>query len=235
MTMNPEFDGSSLVAGTIRGVRVFRAMIDGRMRGAVAPLPFEPDEKGWAQGRHFAGMGMGPTLPNHKVAGMNCTCGFYAYFSEQTNNYAESDGSTITAIVEGSGTVTAGSLGFRAERLRVLALIAPNMPKRRRLRDIFNDPLLVALAAMACVAGAAFTEGEKAAGSMISAVAALLLMLVVGMELSNGQTGRSLKGYVLITPQVFDRLRALYPQVPVFSSLEDALMVFPLDQGEDVA
>lgn len=57
----------------------------------------------------------------HRVGSKDCTCGFYAYLDEGQNPN-DHDGNVL-AIVEGYGVVTYGSRGFRAEKIKVLALI----------------------------------------------------------------------------------------------------------------
>jgi hypothetical protein len=85
---------------------------------------------------------------NHTVAGVKCTCGFYAYF-DGGNDYliqmnqqsygsgwitiggSDDDAPRIGAIVEGWGVCTVGTRGFRAEKAKVVALIIPDSTKGR--------------------------------------------------------------------------------------------------------
>lgn len=60
--------------------------------------------------------------PKHVVAGLGCSCGFYAYFDGR-NDYK--DPQRISAIIEGYGVCTVGDRGFRAEKARLLGLIVP--------------------------------------------------------------------------------------------------------------
>jgi hypothetical protein len=88
----------------------------------------------------------------HALAGVSCQCGFYAYFDGGndylTDNFAASGmivngGFTYTtgspdtaarvgAVIEGWGTCTVGTRGFRAEKAKVLALIKPKGTDARR-------------------------------------------------------------------------------------------------------
>lgn len=58
----------------------------------------------------------------HRPGEADCTCGYYAYF-DGTNEYK--DRTRITAVVEGYGLCTVGDRGFRAEKMRLLALVKP--------------------------------------------------------------------------------------------------------------
>jgi hypothetical protein len=64
-----------------------------------------------------------PEAPPHSLAGIDCTCGFYAYFDGR-NTYDEEG--RVSAIIEGYGVCTLGSSGFRASKARLLALIEPD-------------------------------------------------------------------------------------------------------------
>lgn len=80
----------------------------------------------------------------HTLAGVDCTCGFYAYFdggndylsTPSSGGYSYGGGIFVTtgtedkaprvgAIVNGWGVVTVGSRGFRAGKAEVVALISP--------------------------------------------------------------------------------------------------------------
>lgn len=65
-----------------------------------------------------------PEPPAHRVAQVECTCGWYAYFDTESNPHHE-PGNAL-GLIEGFGTVTIGARGFRAEKARLLALIDPN-------------------------------------------------------------------------------------------------------------
>jgi hypothetical protein len=77
----------------------------------------------------------------HRLAGVSCQCGFYAYF-DGGNDYLVQPGASITygpedkaprigAIIEGWGVCTIGTRGFRAEKAKVVALIIPDSTKGR--------------------------------------------------------------------------------------------------------
>lgn len=64
-----------------------------------------------------------PKVPEHPVASLDCSCGFYAFFDTGDNQY--DDGMGIYGLVEGYGVLTVGERGFRASKARIKALIAP--------------------------------------------------------------------------------------------------------------
>lgn len=61
-------------------------------------------------------------LPKHNLAGLGCTCGYYAYFNGR-NDYKDSE--RVTAIIEGFGVCTVGTDGFRASKARLVAMVQP--------------------------------------------------------------------------------------------------------------
>lgn len=63
-----------------------------------------------------------PKKPKHTLAGLGCSCGFYAYFDGR-NDYKERH--RLGVVIEGYGVCTVGTRGFRAEKARPVALIAP--------------------------------------------------------------------------------------------------------------
>ena len=65
-----------------------------------------------------------PREVRHAIAGLNCKCGFYAYF-DGLNDYMRTG--RVAAVVEGFGLYTLGTRGFRTSKARLLALIEPPM------------------------------------------------------------------------------------------------------------
>lgn len=110
----------------------------GRKRKSIPKVP-TPAEKAAAV-----------TGPAHSLAGITCSCGFYAYF-DGGNDYltdvgggviyntggltfgpSQQDNATrIAAIVNAWGSATVGSRGFRAEKAEVVALIVPKSTQAR--------------------------------------------------------------------------------------------------------
>lgn len=143
-----EFSDRPFVAGTLVGLRAFNVDSLGRLIGPTYGQVFKPGENDAECRRRrdvlFGGWHIPPSLsigpevpsvsreavearsPKHTLAGVNCGCGFYAYF-DGGNDYG--DPSRVTAIIEGYGVCTVGARGFRASKARLLALV--NKPKRR--------------------------------------------------------------------------------------------------------
>ena len=59
----------------------------------------------------------------HRPGSTGCQCGFWAYF-DGSDDFSGDD--RVTGVVRGSGVVTVGTKGFRAERAEVVALVAPD-------------------------------------------------------------------------------------------------------------
>lgn len=168
MNTSQDFDGTPFVAGSLIGLRAFRIEPEGRLSGAVFPIPFEPGENvahcaaeewEWFRTRVPNRSLLGLTLtvvsqrlhreilaslderPSwalfkkrpepwvHRVAGVRCHCGFYAY-TDGANEYAPNGENavgvpSVEAVIEGYGTCTVGERGFRASKARLVALIDP--------------------------------------------------------------------------------------------------------------
>lgn len=71
-----------------------------------------------------------PTPPAEHTAGaLSCRCGFYAYFDRRHNPYHKPG--NVLGLIEGWGTATVGTRGFRCEKARIVALVV----ERGRLID----------------------------------------------------------------------------------------------------
>lgn len=136
-----QFSDRPFVAGSLYGFRSFRAPIHPngkKLRGVIHALPWDDgwqeavcDRDGVYSPRTYARMSAyAPLFPSHPgnrtVADLNCTCGYYAYFDRRNSKYlAGGRGAIFDGIVEGAGTVTVGSLGFRSSKARIVALVVP--------------------------------------------------------------------------------------------------------------
>lgn len=61
--------------------------------------------------------------PNHQVASLGCSCGYYAYFDGNDNEFQH--GVNVEGLVEAWGKITIGEKGFRAAKARIVALVVP--------------------------------------------------------------------------------------------------------------
>jgi hypothetical protein len=120
-----------LVNGSITGIRRFRARADGRLTGPHfdSSVITPGVNTATCQIRRFWGNDPAYVSVQQKflVASKHCTCGFYAYHSPNHDEYAFYK--TIRAVVAGTGRVTVGSLGFRAEKIELLGYVNPTLPK----------------------------------------------------------------------------------------------------------
>lgn len=158
-----------------------------------------------------------PEKHEHVVGSAGCKCGYYAYF-DGGNDFAKPD--RVTAVVEGTGVCTVGSRGFRAEKMRLLALVIPrpvrgfNVGGGRRLSYFWTALLLLNIASTV-------RNGFAHDWWMMGFLA--VCTVLAGFSLINGLT----------KPRVrFDLIRAHYPEVPVYRSRRAALKAHPLTPPE---
>lgn len=67
------------------------------------------------------------TSKNNRVPVKQCTCGFYAYFDTEDDQRSFMSGSSSThvnGIVRATGKCIVGNLGFRAEKMEIVGLVA---------------------------------------------------------------------------------------------------------------
>lgn len=217
-----DFDERPFVAGTINGIRHFRIDRLGRL------CPVSKHEAPWKPGLNTA-THMGYTTQAHSVAGAGCDCGFYAFFSDrQRGNYNLTE---IRGIIRAHGRVTIGSLGFRAEKAEIVALVSTG-----RWRTIPFAARIVAigwLAALATLVTLASITG--AAGFIIPAVT---VGIVTGVLVTAGSIILTLDDDwdgTFPSGRIPPSTRALYPDVPVFRSLRRALRKFPVVPPEPLS
>lgn len=123
--MSPDFSVRPFAAGTVVGLRSFRPGREA-LQGVVRPAPWQAGEnlaRCYPNGR----LDEPPSNDeHHRVAGLDCTCGFYAYFGDANDYSSPMFGGSVTGIIEGYGVVTLGSRGFRAAKARIVALVRPD-------------------------------------------------------------------------------------------------------------
>lgn len=125
----PDFSLRPFAAGTVTGLRAFSVSPGHQLTGVVHPIPWFLGENNarcirdqWPYPDDAAALPGG-----HRIAGLDCTCGFYAYFDNSNDYYEKLYGiPKVTGIVEAYGTVTIGSRGFRASKARIVAIVRPH-------------------------------------------------------------------------------------------------------------
>lgn len=247
-----EFSDRPFVAGSLTGLRAFSVDSLGRLTGVSHRAVFKPGEN-VGECRGLSGPALtfttmqadlarqfGMPAPvvrkagKHPVGAKDCSCGFYAYF-DGSNTYARPADGTVEAIIEGYGTCTVGSRGFRAEKARLVALIEPTIRGTRSRWDEFSGwcdehDALVLPACMGIMVGG-FVLGIGLGASVSPWLFALLLvavLAVVGIAASFHGIDVTIDHRTPRTPVNFDRVRANYPDVPVYRTRREALAAHPL-------
>lgn len=242
-----QFSDRPLYVEAIRGVRSFDVDRLGRLTGVSYQRVFKPGENvaecsdlarahatlqhavrrmgervQWAYTTPRAIGGPAPQPspapePEHHTAGKGCTCGFYAYF-DGGNDYAKQG--RVTGIIEGTGCLTVGDRGFRAEKARLVALVDPRKRQRRSWRIYWAFAIFLALWAVVD----ALTGNWIAAGVAVGIAA-----------LDAGFGFITWRARPKVSPALdFERVHANYPDVPVYRTLIAALADFPLTPPEPV-
>lgn len=140
MSGMPGFSDVGLVVGEVRGIRVWSlSLYGGSLHSVSAPYTWEAGDLDarclptMAARNFFTAIRRSvfdesvPGGPNHVVAQLKCSCGFYAYYHPRSiegdlNRYYEV---TVGGIIEGWGRVTSGPKGFRTQHARIKAFIVP--------------------------------------------------------------------------------------------------------------
>lgn len=255
------FDGRPLIVGTIRGVRSWTINSDGRLwpriycaGGAWGPeentaICHHPSMKAAtaaiAQGlthRYIHLQRFIDRVPTHRVAGLDCECGFYAFFDGSNEYHSEPD--TLAGIIEGHGTVTAGTKGFRAEKAKIVALVdaglAPTSVRSRLDRLALatfrkrQSPVELVACGVGLALYAPFAYLSHVFGALwvipgfvaaLTPMVALILLTIRGGRLFRveGAFGRHVHGRQLI-----ERVKERYPDVQWFPSMAEALRAYPV-------
>lgn len=195
--MNSDFSGRMLVTGTITGIREFRVR-----NGHLTAIAGRSE---WVPGENLAECLVYP-YP-HEITTRWCSCGFYAYFDEES--LSSSFTTLLTGLIEGYGNVTVGSRGFRAEKARIVCLIDK---QHREAREAW--PWFSGIGAFWLAAG---LMGDT---SVVSRVLTILGSALVFFSLYLLMTGHS--------PDRLTRKMAKQYGVPVYRSVKKATEVHPL-------
>lgn len=165
----------------------------------------------------------------HRVGQVACTCGYYAYFDRGANVYHESG--QVKGVIEGSGVVTVGTRGFRAEHAKIVALVAP----KRDGRPLDRLSRAVKPAGWGCWMGGIFLALGSITGATIGVSsgypywAALYLAAALG-TLTAYLGFRSIDVPPARSLDRFDLARRNYPDVKVYRSMRAAVAAHPLTE-----
>lgn len=126
---NPQFSERPFAIGTLTGIRCWKV---NRAVELLLPVSMvlnaQPDQTAWRPGTNNANCYREFVQPawerpnDHRFMGVDCTCGFYAYY-EECHQYRNN--STIEGVIEGFGRCVVGTRGFRCERAVIRALVRP--------------------------------------------------------------------------------------------------------------
>lgn len=129
--MNNDFSARPFAAGTLVGIRSFRATSTGRLTGVYHQHDFMPGENtADCCVRTHSGFSMticsarDRAPADHRPGTLRCLCGFYAYFDQGHNPHHNAG--QILALIEGYGLMSVGERGFRCEKARLVAFIDEN-------------------------------------------------------------------------------------------------------------
>jgi hypothetical protein len=126
-----DFSGFEPVVGEIRALRTFRVDVTGALLPVAFATPWQDgDNRAVCAADSDAHTEPGSDQRPHRAPDPDCTCGLYAYGSEQAAA-RQPDMRYVQAVVACSGRVIAGEYGIRAERARIQALwLNPSVPSR---------------------------------------------------------------------------------------------------------
>lgn len=116
--------------GTARGVRAFSVDDKGRLNSLFVPHIWKPGvnvAKGFNVKRDLYGD------PQYSPVADLRAHGFYSYHNGH-DQYEKSD--RVTGVIENSGEVTIGELGFRSENAKIVAVYLPDVKKVPKLNQI---------------------------------------------------------------------------------------------------
>lgn len=273
--------------GSLTGIRCWRVHRDGRLQAVNHTYLYYPGENKahCAMGIPLTTVQLGyPGEKSYKrvehFPGVHwCSCGFYGYYAGTDytiNQYAGTD--TITGLVQAYGRCSYGRNGFRAEKLKILAIVNPfltdieieqqalldqsqnhtgevvQIPWRRRLKawyyrgwKPFVLPLLFAVWFILSSAYLGYRETDlgkvlQSFSGIISFGIAIWLFhktlrrkTATALQRLMHQTEHIeetpeclLPGNTRLTRRDYDRVRTMYPDVPHYPSVEEALKIFPL-------
>lgn len=257
-----DFSDRPLVAGSLIGTRSFRVDKLGRLTGVTHREVWRPglNEAECLRGQGFSYGGLimpraftyylghsnggsiditaEPETKKHQVASLDCACGFYAYTDTDANPHHE-DGN-VMALVEASGVATVGTRGFRAEKARIVALVAPKRPALAGWWDRYCLTLDGSPLATSILAPVGMASGILAGALLIgsSLLALGIAALIVGLGGGVASVAGMFRGQQLrfdredhrepLSAEAFALVQRAYPDVPVFPSLRAALDRFPL-------
>jgi hypothetical protein len=237
-----DFDGPQLVLSDrpMHAVRSWNVDPFGRLTA----VSYTAAEAGgiWRPGENVAVCGRYDASTHFGMDMRHCTCGYYAYHKPDAVTPGE-----VRGIIRYSGETVIGTRGVRTKRAEIVALIRPGRVPSMSSLDTRLGWSVAALACAAVVATCAYTiywavtryPHDPPAGIFALFILCILVGVVAGFftigcscELGErlSRTSRSTSELAKSDSLAarFERARANYPDVPVFSSTRRALRAFPV-------
>lgn len=202
-----------LYTGRITGLRSFAVTSDGQLTGvtyagrwadgenqakcALTDSTFYSFESNDGAERYFSA-----PKPEHRVGGIDCTCGYYGYFAGNDNEFQA--GVHVESVIEAWGKMTLGNRGFRASKARIVALVIPE--------EVFPDSWVQKFShRVSCKARTFGPHGWSYPYLANEAECQLPLFPF---------------------PSLMGAIRKRYPSAQTFNSIEEAVAAFPLTPVE---
>lgn len=190
----------------------------------------------------------------HPIGSAHCSCGFYAFRTYERSIISGYPRPTsVQAIVEGFGHVTVGTEGFRAEKLRIKAIVVPSVPRSDRFSR-FSDGyigsfwhlamLLIGLAILFFNVVANFLWYDDWFGDNAAWVSWMILTVGMTPTWFNMAAFRYKKKYAGATSkspalgyfeEVLPKIRENYPNIEIFTDPTKALKAYPVSNFRALA
>lgn len=218
--MDTDFSLRPLVAGTINGLRAFEVDRLGRLHAPQhSKYIFKPGEN--AANCLYESV-------DHKIANGRCSCGFYAYHDGSNTYHSRSNG-TIAGMIEGYGTVTVGTKGFRAEKCKIIAILDRHKSIWGRLQWLSYVWIGALLAALGIALGLSESGYTFAIWSMFFIPLGLAVLGTLATGLGCFIDDENFLNQFYISPTAKRRLlRRNYPDVPTYATKRAMLRAHPL-------
>lgn len=210
------FGGVDWSVGEIYGHRAFNVGYDSKLYSPVM------GDFSWIDGENSSKCNM---CRNSRTP--NCSCGFYAYY-DPADQHVDGD---LYGIIQGYGMVDRGTLGFRAEKCKVVALHVPSHLVPSDARDnisvkkpsiIVRNPRNSAIAASAVIVLSSLFIAGMLPGFSVGLLVALLAF-VVGTYIyaralsciSKSSSSQRVAGYGLSNFN-WNKFKKQYPDIKIY-------------------
>lgn len=196
--------------------------------------------------------------PDGKTPDIGCTCGFYAYFEDtpETAFMLHFEPHYVNGIVRASGKCIVGDKGFRAEKLEIVALVADKPAIPSKFRAWCNDTFLVIaqdgekwwrrymyflglywvlmLLNLFVFDDNKYVEFAYDCAMTIIWSACIVIMMNMFYMLFKLKDIATTGLYGRPSPELTANLMKMYPNVPLFKTMQEAQKAFPLTKTKDL-